>query len=212
MDIVVYTAIFGGKDYPTPQPYEEGVRYVIFTDAPVEINGWENIVIPIHRSPRRTARMVKALSHKYFPDSDYTIWIDGNMQMLYKPSYYVKKYGEGIACRPHPEWQCIYTEALKIQEFRYENDDIIIAWVKKLIEEGYPENNLLGETGFLVRNTRFYAIKEFENLWWECIDGYSQRDQLSFDYVHWKLGTNYKRIDRKEVRWLPHKVATTYDK
>jgi len=214
MTIVVYSAVIGGKDHPRLQPQEEGVRYVLFTDTPVEVEGWENIVIPIHRNTRRTARKVKVLSHKYFPDADYTIWIDGNMQLTEKPSYYVKKYMHtlAIACRPHPAWHCIYEEANQINLRRYEDTDVLVSWVKKLINENYPENNLLGETGLLVRNMAFYAMEEFENLWWECIEAYSQRDQLSFDYVMWRLGISYERIDREEVVWLPHKVATTENK
>ena len=35
-------------------------------------------------------------------------------------------------------------------------------------------------------------VGNFDDLWWKCIDKYSKRDQLSFDYVIWKLGMTYE--------------------
>lgn len=212
--IVVYTCVTGGKDSPRNQPYEEGVRYVCFTDKAFDSNFWEVITIPLHRSTRRTARKVKVLSQEMFPNADYTIWIDANMQMLKKPSYYVSKYlvdGVFVASRPHPSWSCVYKEALVIQQLAYENNDILIPWVKKLADEEYPVNNGLAETGFLIRDNSLNLLL-FNSLWWDCIEDYSQRDQLSFDYCHWLLDTKYSLIDREEVLWFPHLIPTSVNK
>lgn len=210
MNITVYSCLTGGKDVPQSQPQEEGVRYVLFTDQEIEAPGWEVIPTKFHKSNRRTARKYKVLSHKYFPEADYTIWIDANMKMEYSPSYYVKIYmdREFIACRPHPTWGCIYTEALKILQFKYEEPEIVKKWTEVLVKDDYPERRGLAETGFLVRKN-CKMLNTFENYWWACIEDYSQRDQLSFDYSHWKLKTTYKLIDRKEVTWYPHKKGTT---
>jgi len=32
------------------------------------------------------------------------------------------------------------------------------------------------------------CVQDTDTLWWNCIDKYSRRDQLSFNYVLWKLG------------------------
>lgn len=210
MKIVVYTCITGGKDTLKDMPYEEGVDYVAFTDQPVQSDLWDVRPVTFYKTGRLTARKYKVLCNELFPEADYTIWIDGSMELVHKPSYYVKKYMKHnfIASRPHPGWNCIYQEAIQIQRRRYENNDILIAWIKKLLEEGYPENNGLAETGLLVRDNSD-KCKKFCEEWWSYIDEYSARDQLSFNYTHWKQGTSYALIKRSEVIWTPHEVITT---
>ena len=44
------------------------------------------------------------------------------------------------------------------------------------------------ETNVMFRKHHTTLTKEVNKMWWNCIDKFSRRDQLSFNYVLWKLG------------------------
>ena len=68
-----------------------------------------------------------------------------------------------------------------------EHESIVIDWCHKLRKERYPRFNGLVETNILFReNTP--KINCFNALWWKCIDNYSRRDQLSYNYCLWRRG------------------------
>ena len=56
---------------------------------------------------------------------------------------------------------------------------------------GFPPRFGLSETPVIIRkNTE--KVAEFNNFWWSILCAKSKRDQLSFDYVRWKLGMKVK--------------------
>ena len=86
--IVVYTAIFDGYDQLlTDHVVNDGVKYVCFTDADIKDAGrWElRRVERTQKSGRRENRRYKLLSHRWFPDADYTIYFDGCSKLLIDP-------------------------------------------------------------------------------------------------------------------------------
>ena len=66
----------------------------------------------------------------------------------------------------------------------FETETVALPWLHKIYKEGYPQGNGLTETGVLFRIHN--ATSHFDRLWWQCIEKYSRRDQLSFNYVLWK--------------------------
>jgi len=55
------------------------------------------------------------------------------------------------------------------------------------LSEGCPDNTGIFMGGLIVRR-HTKAIARLNELWWEQITKFSQRDQLSLPYVLWKLG------------------------
>ncbi len=82
--IIIYTAIMGDKDeLIEPSFVSLDCDYVCFSDINRESNIWQVIkkdFDPIGDKVR-SARKYKILTHKYFPDYDYSIWVDGNLEI-----------------------------------------------------------------------------------------------------------------------------------
>ena len=210
--MIVYTCITNNKDLLHTMPEEEGVKYVCFSEKPLPNKQWEHRKLEYHdKNPRRVARWHKTHPHTLFPDEDITIWIDGSLRMLEKPSYYASKLNNSfIGSRPHPTRDCIYQEMQAVKYFNYETDDNLLRIYRRLKMMKYPENNGLAETGLLVRKNNDEATK-FNEEWWMMINRMSLRDQLSFNYILWKQKKTYDIINRHSVVFEGHVKPTTQE-
>ena len=230
--IVIYTAIFGGKDnLIEPKFIPKGCDFVCFTDGDFKSGVWDvRKVEPNSNDPVRSAKIYKILPHKYLAEYENSIWIDGNLLVRGDVNELVKKYLENVnlAVFSHSEhkkrWKklfwvkdkrdcrsCIYDEAeylLKIgEQGKYkDNTDLIKKQVERYREKGYPKDNgLLVGMVILRKHNKQDVAKTMED-WWKEISSGSRRDQLSFNYVVWKnkLKFVYLKGDSRRNKYFLH--------
>jgi len=205
-DVVVYTAVFGGRDtFRPPQnlPYD----FRIFTDSP-EIADKDDraIYVPllVPRDHIRSARLVKVMSHVFLPGYKTWIWQDSSFDI--KPeadlAELIFRAGE-LGVWKHTQRSCIYEEARACIDLGKDNEDVIKAQMQKYMSYyQHPPGAGLGETGLLVRqNTP--RIRRFNAEWWKEIALHSCRDQLSFNVIarRFNLEVNYLG-NLRENPWL----------
>lgn len=65
----------------------------------------------------------------------------------------------------------------------------------KYRSEGFPENAEMVQTGIEVRRHNDPNLIKFNELWFDEVRTKSKRDQLSFNYVAWKLNFSYVMFD-----------------
>lgn len=189
---VIYTAITGGYDDLKPQP-DKGVPYVAFTDLPAS-PPWE--VRPVHAGldANRNAKIHKVMPHKFFPDAEYSLWIDGScrVEFPFDLARLVQTYLQDadLAVFRHPQRNCAYDEARVCKNQNLDSHDIIDRQVRRYTAEGYPSNYGLGECSVVLRR-HTAACARFNEAWWQEILNGSRRDQISFNYVAWKLGFKF---------------------
>jgi len=198
---IVYTANFGNYDNLL-LPEHCGFTHIHLTDEGAIGSKYQEL-------PQVRARMCKVLSHKLFPDYKYTIWHDASIEFKLDPAALVCYLGDNdIALMAHPERDCIYDEATAVVEMGKERASIVSEQMEHYKAEGYPEHNGLVATGVIVRK-HTAKMEQFNNAWWAEIGRYSVRDQLSFNYVCWKMGIKYDVIpgnlwDNKWFVWHGH--------
>ncbi len=197
MNLVIYTAIFGNFDkLRKPKIINKDVKYVCFTDKKLKCQPWEiKVVKPEFSDFRRNNRKYKTLSHRYFKDFQYSIYLDGHFIIMQDLSTYIESWlGENdIAVLKHPKLNSIYKEAEACIIGKKDNIDIIQKQINKYKNEGYPENNGLTANGFIIRR-HTKEIEKFNETWWNEIKKFSVRDQISFCYVMYNLNMNYSLI------------------
>jgi hypothetical protein len=173
--------------------------------------------IPIFRNKifiddKRTAGQYKILSHQYINDK-VSIWIDGNIYLhsFITEEFLINKYLKNcdIAVLKHPIRNCIYREAIACQQYQLDDEELIQRQMIKYRIDGYPSNNGLAALPIIIRK-HTKKIIELNNLWWSEVCSGSRRDQLSFDYVCWKLKIKYGIIDggfpdNKLFHYNPHR-------
>jgi hypothetical protein len=205
--IVVYTAIFGGKDILHDVKQEDNVRYVCFTDTCITSTTWEIVQVQLSSmqdTPRKTARWYKTHPHILFPNTRITIWKDAHLTMTQPVVEYVKLLGKhDFALMKHPRRGCIYQEAEECKRLGLDNVHIINKQMTEYRKTSFPPNLGLVETGCLVsRNTP--ERNQFFDTWWNEINTQSVRDQLSFNYVMWKLNMKFSTIPAEYIQRSKH--------
>lgn len=201
--IVVYTAIFGPEDrLREPRVLSPNIRFVCLTDQPFRSTAWEikKIAPPVAGDMQRSNRFCKLFPNIFFPEHEYSIYIDGNMLVREDPSLLISEYlaDANIAFFSHKNIvvspiDCIYDEAELIFDLmkkgtRKDDPAIISAQMKFYHDEGYPAHNGLISGMVIVRRHNAPDVVSAMGVWWKMLHDWSRRDQLSFNYVAWKLG------------------------
>lgn len=215
--IIVYTCITNGKNELLEYDKEDGIEYICFSDTKIETKTDQWKICDLEwefEDPRRTARYHKLMPHEVLPSHDYSVWFDGSMLPKVRIRdlvEWVKRNDSDFAVRPHPGWDCIYTESERIRElngqfFKLSDEEIdTIDFVHtRYLDEGFPKNFGLHETGVLVRKNS-EEIKEYNEAWWNEVKCNSVRDQLSFDYIRWKTGKEIRKLARNWFEQIQHK-------
>lgn len=201
-NLVVYSAIFGGKD-KYKEPPAGRYQVVLFTDGAVKASPHVKIVrIPLLGDPRRQSRYFKMLSHEHFPEARYTLWMDGSIEAVgIDIRAEVEKHLENadVAAFSHNVRKCLYEEAEAIIEYKLADPKVIRDQADRYRADGYPAGAGLCECGVLFRrNTP--AVAAFNRFWYEELKKASNRDQLSFLYSIWKTGVRFKAIEGNILR------------
>jgi len=210
MKIVVYTAITNQKDKINIHQVYDDADFMLFIDEDMRRSFLCKYKgIPIDTSikkmqikdskwqlrpacmdfedPIRNAKIHKVLAHKYFPEYDYSLWMDGNCALNIPIKVLIEKYlySADIAFFQHPEGYCLYQEAKTCIEAGFDDDNIIKNQITKYKKEGYPENHGLS-AGTIILRRHNRQVQEFNEIWWNEICQFSRRDQISLDYALWK--------------------------
>lgn len=218
----IYTAIFGNKDecikpsFVTPE-----CDFICFTDHDMRSDVWRMVKVePILNDPTRSARHYKILAHRFLSDYEYSIWVDGNMLVRGDVTRLVDAY---LASHPMAVYDHAQTRmdprnsvaqevaALIARAAKRKEDNVEM--VKKQLEqyrkEGFPDTNGLISSMVMLRKHHHPDVVKAMEGWWKEIQTYSNRDQVSFNYVAWKhkldfIYMNGDSRDNKFFLWRPH--------
>lgn len=203
---VIYTAIIGSYDsIQQPLEVDDEFEYIIFSDCITEkrVGVWEIKRIE-YTNPVQTkiARYIKTHPHILLKDYTCTLWVDATVviksKYIYKRIKELYEKGNVISALTHPERGCVYEEASAVLLNGFEKEDVVLNWVTHLRKELYPWGNGLCETRLLYRR-QTEGVAQMNEEWWKCIDKYSRRDQLSFNYVLWKHNIQYTEFFPENV-------------
>lgn len=191
--IAVVTSLFGGGlELVDPDYAAAAAQFVAFTDDPAIASRWWSVkVVPrdLATTPRRQAKRYKVLAHESFPHAEYALWIDSDVSLAVDPRYLVERYlsDSDVALFPHPWRDCIYDEAEVCAAQRLDAPERIRRQIERYRREGYPPHSGLHACRIVLRR-QTARVRALNEAWWEEIERGSVRDQLSFDYVCWRLG------------------------
>jgi hypothetical protein len=198
-EIVVFTAITNGYDHllPLEPRCVRPARQVAFLDessravAHAAAN-WEIREIDWHdEDPNRVAKLPKIRPAPFFPEAEYSLWVDGNVVLTYPFDIHrlVELYLQDadVCVFPHHARSCVYQEAEACKVRRLDSPDVIDRQMARYREEGFPERFGMQELVVILRR-HSDAVDDFGRQWWDEIVRGSRRDQLSFQYVRWKTG------------------------
>ncbi len=198
--IIVYTAITNNHDDLKTQPVfdrKAPINYLAYLDPDTMCRSTEVQqhwrCLPSYnnfKEPKRNCQIQKVLSHLYTWDADYSVWIDGSVVLKCSVLDLIASLGDAdIALMQHSERICLYEEQKDCALFKLDNIRLMENQMEWYEEHGFPHNFGLSETPVIIRR-HTKKVEQFNNYWWAILCAHSNRDQLSFDYVRWKLDMN----------------------
>lgn len=199
--ICIYTTVSGDCDViRQPSFINPEIDFFVFSDSNEEQklpNPWQRLPMDFFlRNPRVSSRYYKLLPHKFFHDYDISMWVDANFLIKKDPSSFIYSClrDNNMAFFLHQDRNCIYKEAETVIKNKMEHEAMVTKQMERYKDEGYPaENGLICGTIIMRRHNETSVIKAMED-WWQEVSNYSQRDQLSANYVFWKNGIDYSVI------------------
>lgn len=211
--IVVYTAIFGDRDKLKEPPKFAGVDYICFTDnKSLTSKIWKIVHNTGHdKNPAMSAKIYKILPHRFFQNYEYSLWVDGTHIPVVDIRYLIYKFlaKKDIAMFAHHKRKCIYDEMEACIRGNKDKIHIVERQREKYKKEGYPTKNGLAVCTVILRRHNAPNVQKTMEDWWDEINSYSIRDQLSFNYVAYRNNLDYAVIpgnvyNNRFFKWTKH--------
>lgn len=193
--IAVYSVVFGKYDIiPEPYYHPDNIDYFLITDQSLDLTNsvWQKMDISNYEQDIKELnnieknRYFKMFPHLLFPKYKYSIYIDGNVQVISDLTEYIYHLEEcGLAAHMHSMRDCVYEESGAIIFSKKEKRTNMEKHIKHLMKEAFPKHYGMLECNVLVREHNSMCKKIME-MWWEEFTIYSKRDQISLPYVLYK--------------------------
>ncbi|CAA0355489.1 unnamed protein product [Arabidopsis thaliana] len=222
--VSVSSCIFGSSDFlrrPATKKISEfskrNVCFVMFVDEQTLsklaseghvpdkqgfVGLWKTVVVSNlpYNDMRKTGKVPKFLSHRLFPSSRYSIWLDSKMRLTTDPmliiDFFLWRTKSEFAISNHYDRHCVWDEVLQNKRLNKYNHSAIDEQFMFYRSDGLkkfdpsdpnsPLPSYVPEGSFIVRaHTPMSNL--FTCLWFNEVDRFTSRDQLSFAYTYLKL-------------------------
>ncbi|KAJ7525720.1 hypothetical protein O6H91_17G063000 [Diphasiastrum complanatum] len=149
---------------------------------------------------RRMGKVPKFLTHRLFPFARYSIWVDSKLRLLSDPllilEHFLWRGGHEYAISNHYDRHSVSEEVQQNKRLRKFNHSVIDEQYAFYQKDGLTEFNVsdpkrllpsyVPEGSFIIRaHTPMSNL--FSCLWFNEVDRFTPRDQLSFAYTYLKL-------------------------
>ncbi|KAG0448820.1 hypothetical protein HPP92_027641 [Vanilla planifolia] len=193
---------------------------------------WKIVVIRNLPYPdmRRVGKIPKLLAHRLFPSARYSIWLDSKLRLQNDPylilEYFLWRRGYEYAISNHYDRHCVWEEVAQNKKLNKYNHTVIDQQFEFYQSDGLKRfdptdpNKLLPSyvpEGSFIARAHTPMSNLFSCLWFNEVDQWTPRDQLSFAYTYLKLRrmnpeknfhlNMFKDCERRSVAKLFHHRA-----
>ena len=199
---IVYSAVTADYDKVfKPRFTTDNVEYILFMDHPSKITGWNVRQLDTTKSNHNVLnnRWYKFFAHEVFTDVEYSIYIDGNIRIIGDLTPLIQEFkesGAALGVFKHLDRSTISEEmnaCFKYNKFDPQDELQIKSQLETYYKAGMPHEQLLSDNAVIFRWHKHPKLAESMNCWWEQLQTYSKRDQISLPYVIWKNELPVKR-------------------
>jgi hypothetical protein len=192
--IYVYSAVTSGYDliFPPSIP-SRAVEFVLFSDAGQKARGWSKApCVRTYDSTVLTNRFHKFFPQQLFPNAQYSVYIDGNIGIVGDITPLLDEFivsGAALGVFRHRDRMTVAQEVdacLDLDRFNQLDLEIYESQVEHMYSEGMPPEQQLTDNGVIFRWHGHAGLASAMEGWWEELNAYTRRDQLSLPYILWR--------------------------
>jgi hypothetical protein len=206
-DIILFSALYGDKEPLNLNVFGgfRGSRTVLVSDRAREVPAGVELILDAEGGldPARASRRSKLMPHRFFPEAEWSVWLDNKSRLLRDPAEIVAAVqaqgGADFFAFPHFRRDCVYDEGQTVWENGLDDYRTVRERMNTYRAEGMPRHFGLIEGHFIVRR-HTEAVAAFGEQWFDQVCRHSRRDQISFPYLVWKSGFPYTLITALQRR------------
>ena len=190
---VVYTCLFGHSERFNEFVYERDptIDFICFTDMPeLQSEFWR--IEKVERDEldaARAAKQRKILTHRFLSRYNASLYVDNTVRLKMAPAEIFDRYLDQsrspLVCFRHPWRRCVYNEAREVISLDFDKSERVNTQMGRYRNLGYPEGNGLSKGAFLLRRHNDRILIPVMETWFEHVQSYSHRDQLSLPVAMW---------------------------
>jgi len=183
----VYTSLVNNYDTPRVQPVCSGWDYICICDDQFDHDVWKCIEFDKGSKTNALAsRWPKIFPHKFLKDYDYSVYIDASITITGDIQSLCEQLNWPIFCTGiHPDRKCVFDEIAICKMIGKGNPSSLKKQKEYYCLKKMPKNFGLFENGVLFRNHNNSDVITLESFWWDQLNEFSHRDQISLPFVLW---------------------------
>lgn len=195
----VYTCLVGkNSGLHQPEYINVYLDYICFTDKEekwgTREGTWEYRKMEREKGESNSAMYYryKIKPHEVLKEYDYSIWVNGQMQIVGEVEQLYEIYGRGNSFLAFPSY--IQDNLYEAVHTSLNADDENIRLRKKILhyrEEGFPEYYGMISTNMMYRNHEDKILNQAMDIWLREATECSQMSEVGFSYGAWKSGLEY---------------------
>lgn len=197
MTLTVFTCVIGRTDQlKRPSVVNPNVRYVCFSDTAQRVPPYEVVRVEASSDPRLLSRELKILAnHPGLGSPTATLWHDAAFRLECDPQAIAVALlsDSNMVALKHPHRDQIEDEAVAIDKWGYVPMPTMQAQIASYRAEGFTQSHITS-TGLCFRRTTEH-LAAFNAFWWQQVQQWGWRDQMSVDYAMWKTGVTATYMD-----------------
>lgn len=191
--IAIYTALTGNYDsLKDPVVIDPRCDYICFTNQiPSHESVWKYRGIPVNiKNLALLSRYPKMHPHTLLGEYEYSVYMDANIQIV-NSDFYQRIFAKiekeiSLSGIKHPFRDCPYNEGYAVFTYGLDSFFAIIRTLRFLKKENFPKHYGMFEANVILRKHSDKKIQKQCEDWWDLINHYSKRDQLTYSYTLWK--------------------------
>lgn len=217
--ICVYTCLTGEYEKLSEIKKESGIDYICYTNNKKIIsNTWNVKYIDSDEKlgNHKLARKIKILGTEELKKYDIVVWCDAQITFTKSIKKFIKQFVDiktyDLVGLKHYCREKVFDEIDACLVSKKDSFESLKKSQEYLVNNNYPDNNGLMETGVIFRDFKNEKVQASMKLWFEILSKYSHRDQLSFNFSAWKnnLKVNLLEINQWDNEFFKAGVHTPY--
>ena len=197
--IAIYTVLFGAYDeWTEPKYIQPDADHFVWTNQEIESKTYQIEKIATfeqtHVMYARKWKIYYGYNSLCAKGYDLIVYHDCSIVQTANFQHLIDLQICDFMVLQHPIRDCIRDEFHACCDGKRDDIDRMHKQVQRYFDDYYPEHNGLAATGVIFRrNTK--AVLKFCKAWLKEVEKGSTRDQLSFNYVAWKMGYKFDFMD-----------------
>jgi len=203
-ELVISTVLFKGYDkfVPLGDGYDEvpDYCYFVFTDSTSKYQvsrGYTHVYVNIssddmpYDDTARLSKIFKVIPQRVFNNLRWHVHLAGKSSLKLNYRQLLCEFRSSrtnIMVERNPVRVDVYEEGKDVKSNGKAIPEIVDKQLQDYKHQGYPRKSGLLDGHFLFRDFGSSSIHMMSCMWFDEINRGSRRDQLSFNYVAWKLG------------------------